>query len=105
MRRRTAEPPRQRTAPLIRRSPGIFDFQSFLEANDVARRIATYVDSAAIYSQGDVATDVLYIQEGAVKLAVLSKRGKEAIVGILVQGDFFGEGCLAGQAVRMSSAS
>jgi CRP/FNR family cyclic AMP-dependent transcriptional regulator len=88
-----------------KRPPRSFDFQSFLDANGVAGRLATYADSAVIYSQGDAAADVLYIQDGSVKLTVLSKRGKEAVVGILPKGDFFGEGCLAGQPVRMASAS
>jgi CRP/FNR family cyclic AMP-dependent transcriptional regulator len=103
--RRAARPAKKQTPPLAKRLPRIFDLQSFLDSNGVARRIATYADSAVIYAQGDAAGDVLYIQEGAVKLAVLSKRGKEAVVGILAKGDFFGEGCLAGQPLRMASAS
>ena len=58
-----------------------------------------------IFSQGDPATDVFYIQEGSVKLSVLSRTGKEAVVGMLGPGDFFGEGCLAGQPRRMATAS
>src|SRR5690242_4359349 len=105
MTRRTAGPSNKSTAPITRRLPRIFDFQSFLDANGFAGRTATYPDNATIYLQGAIAGDVLYIQEGAVKLSVLSKRGKEAVVGILAKGDFFGEGCLAGQSVRMASAS
>jgi CRP/FNR family cyclic AMP-dependent transcriptional regulator len=96
---------KKQTPPLTKRPPRIFDLQSFLDSNGVPRRTVTYADGAIVYSQGDVAGDVLFIQEGAVKLAVLSKRGKEAVVGILARGDFFGEGCLAGQPRRMASAS
>jgi len=58
-----------------------------------------------LFSQGDPADAIFYIQSGKVKLTVISKQGKEAVVGILGANDFFGEGCLAGQSVRMSSAS
>ena len=64
-----------------------------------------YARSAVIFSQGDPATDVFYIQQGSVKLSVLSRTGKEAVVAILGPGDFFGEGCLAGQPRRMATAS
>ena len=58
-----------------------------------------------IFSQGDAADAVFYIQDGKIKLTVVSHQGKEAVVAILERGDFFGEGCLAGQAVRMASAT
>jgi len=58
-----------------------------------------------IFAQGDPATDVLYIQEGEVKLSVLSKTGREAVIAMLGPGDFFGEGCLAGQLMRMGTAT
>jgi CRP/FNR family cyclic AMP-dependent transcriptional regulator len=58
-----------------------------------------------IFAQGDAADAVFYIQKGKIKLTVLSTNGKEATIGILEEGDFFGEGCLAGQRVRMGSAS
>jgi CRP-like cAMP-binding protein len=64
-----------------------------------------YARSAVIFSQGDLAADVFYIQQGSVKLSVLSRTGKEAVVAILGAGDFFGEGCLAGQPRRMATAS
>jgi CRP-like cAMP-binding protein len=64
-----------------------------------------YVRSAVVFAQGDPAADVFYIQQGSVKLSVLSRTGKEAVVGILGPGDFFGEGCLAGQSRRMATAS
>lgn len=87
--------------------PGLppFDLQSFLDSAGVARRIANYSRSAVIFSQGDAATDVFYIQQGSVKLSVLSRTGKEAVVAVLGQGDFFGEGCLAEQPRRIATAS
>ena len=82
-----------------------FDVQRFLDSAGVARTIRKYPRSAIIFSQGDEATDVFYIQQGTVRLSVLSRSGKEAIVAVLGQGDFFGEGCLAGQARRIATAS
>jgi CRP-like cAMP-binding protein len=71
----------------------------------VARTIRNYARSAVIFSQGDAANDVFYIQSGSVKLSVLSRTGKEAVVAVLGQGDFFGEGCLAAQPRRIATAS
>ena len=68
-------------------------------------RIAKYRRSAVIFSQGDPATEVMYLQQGSVKLSVLSRTGKEAIISVLQPGDFFGEGCLAGQPLRMATAA
>jgi CRP/FNR family transcriptional regulator, cyclic AMP receptor protein len=82
-----------------------FDLQSFLESAGAARTIRKYARSAVIFSQGDFATDVFYMQQGSVKLSVLSRTGKEAVVAILSRGDFFGEGCLAAQPRRMATAS
>jgi len=82
-----------------------FDLHTFLDSAGIARKISKYRPSAVIFSQGDPATDVFYLQEGSVKLSVLSRTGKEAVVGMLGPGDFFGEGCLAGQPRRMATAS
>jgi CRP-like cAMP-binding protein len=82
-----------------------FDAQAFLESSGMAKRIVVYPRSATIFSQGEPCDSVLYIQKGEVKLSVLSKTGREAVVAILGPGDFFGEGCLAGQPVRMGSAT
>ena len=82
-----------------------FDLTTFLDSAGIARRIRKYARAAIVFSQGDPATHVYYIQKGTVKLAVLSKKGKEAVVGILGAGAFFGEGCLAGQPRRMATAS
>ena len=72
------------------------DLDSCLEQAGIARTIATYAPSAVIFSQGAPATDVFYLQQGSVKLSVLSRTGKEAVVAILGPGEFFGEGSLAG---------
>jgi CRP/FNR family cyclic AMP-dependent transcriptional regulator len=82
-----------------------FDAQAFLDTAGVARRVVEYAAKAPIYQQGDPADAVIYLQTGRVKLSVLSAAGKEAVVGVLEPGDFFGEGCLAGQSVRMGSAT
>lgn len=82
-----------------------FDLQTFLDSAGIARTIATYEPSDVVFSQGDVASAVFYIQQGSIKLSVLSRTGKEAVVAILGEGDFFGEGCLAGQPRRMATAS
>ncbi len=82
-----------------------FDAQAFLHSTGLARKVETYRKSQKIYSQGDPATSVMYIQEGGVKLSVVNEVGKEAVVAILGPNDFFGEGCLAGQGIRMGTAS
>ncbi len=82
-----------------------FDVERFLNSTRIARRVIGYRTGDVIYRQDDAATSVLYIQAGRVKLSVVSPRGKEAIVGVLARGDFLGEGCLAGQTVRMSTAT
>jgi len=82
-----------------------FDLISFLESAGISRAVAKYARSAVVFSQGDPATQVYYLQQGSIKLSVLSRTGKEAVVAMLVPGDFFGEGCLGGQPRRMSTAS
>lgn len=82
-----------------------FDLQSFLESAGISRTIITYPKGAALFSQGDPANQVFYLQHGSVKLSVISKTGKEAIVAMLNAGDFFGEGCLAGQPRLMATAT
>ena len=81
-----------------------FDMTVFLTKANRGRATAEYRTNDRIFVQGDPANAVFYIKEGKVKLTVLSKQGKEAVVAILGVGDFFGEGCLAGQPVRMGSA-
>jgi CRP/FNR family cyclic AMP-dependent transcriptional regulator len=82
-----------------------FDPQTFLSTIDGGRTIAAFPKRQTIFAQGDSSDAVFYIQEGKVKLTVLSSAGKEATIGILNEGDFFGEGCLAGQPLRMCSAT
>jgi CRP/FNR family cyclic AMP-dependent transcriptional regulator len=82
-----------------------FDAQAFLDSAGVKRTIKEFKRAGVVYSQGDTAKNVLYLQEGGVKLSVVSESGKEAVVAILGPGDFFGEGCMAGQTVRMGSAT
>ncbi len=82
-----------------------FNAQAFLDSVGIAKTAVKYGRGEAIFTQGEVCEHVLYIQSGGVKLSVLSKAGKEAVVAMLGPGDFFGEGCLAGQTVRMGSAT
>jgi len=81
-----------------------FDVQGFLKSAGVVARIVRFATGALVFSQGAQANSVFYVQEGGAKLAVLSLAGKEAVVAMLGPGDFFGEGCLAGQALRMGTA-
>jgi len=82
-----------------------FDPKIFLAKVGEGRTIAAYDKSDVIYSQGDPADAIFFIRAGKVKLTVVSKRGREAVIAILGAGDFFGEGCLAGQPRRMASAA
>jgi CRP/FNR family cyclic AMP-dependent transcriptional regulator len=82
-----------------------FDAQSFLDSAGVARKVVEFPKKATIFGQGDAATHVMYLQQGGVKLSVVNATGKEAVVATLKPGDFFGEGCLAGQPIRMGSAT
>jgi CRP/FNR family cyclic AMP-dependent transcriptional regulator len=84
---------------------GAFNVQVFLDSTGVARRIVKFRRAEKIYSQGDPSKGVKYIQNGGVKLSVVNEGGKEAVVAILGPGDFFGEGCLAGQPVCMGTAT
>jgi len=82
-----------------------FNAQAFLDSSGVAKTIREYGRGESIFTQGDPCEHVHYIQTGGVKLSVLSKAGREAVVAMLGPGDFFGEGCLAGQPIRMGSAT
>jgi CRP/FNR family cyclic AMP-dependent transcriptional regulator len=82
-----------------------FNPQTFLSTIDGGRKKLTLPKKQKVFSQGDSADSVFYIQKGKVKLSVVAKGGKEATIGILNEGDFFGEGCLTGQAFRMCSAA
>ena len=78
-----------------------FDPRSFLATIGEGRTVVAFPKKQRIFAQGDAADAVFYIQEGKVRLTVVSKLGKEATLGILSEGQFFGEGSLAGQALRM----
>jgi CRP-like cAMP-binding protein len=82
-----------------------FNAQAFLHSEGSSRRIVEYLPGETIFTQGDACSHVLYIHKGGVKLSVRSKVGREAVVAMLGPGDFFGEGCLAGQTVRIGSAT
>jgi CRP/FNR family transcriptional regulator, cyclic AMP receptor protein len=82
-----------------------FDPKIFLSTMDGGRKIAAFPKKQPIFVQGDPSDAVFYIQEGKVRLTVVSKIGKEATIGILNKGDFFGEGCLTGQPLRLCSAT
>ena len=92
---RSVEPKRRRA----------FDVEAYLESTSPARKVVKYRRGDVIFAQGDPANDVKYIQHGAIKLSVLSRIGKEAVVAMLAPGDFFGEGALAGQSVRIGTAT
>jgi CRP/FNR family transcriptional regulator, cyclic AMP receptor protein len=81
-----------------------FDPNALLKKLGKGKRTREYRNKQVVFSQGDAADAVFYIQSGKVKLTVVSTRGKEAVIGVLEEGSFFGEGCLAGQPLRMATA-
>ena len=83
----------------------VFDVEVFLDSTGAARAIQKFEPKEIVFSQGDICKDVMYIQKGHVKLSVVSKTGKEAVVAMLKPGDFVGEGGLAGQPVRIATAT
>ena len=85
-------------------NPVLFDLGLFFETAARGRSIATHQKNAVIFSQGDAADAVFYIKEGKVKIVVVSKQGKEAVVALLGADEFFGEGCLIGQPKRLAAA-
>ena len=82
-----------------------FNAQAFLDSAGLARTVATYRKGETVYAQGDVCKAIMYLQKGEVKLSVLSKTGRKAIVTVVGPGNFFGEGALAGQPLRIASAT
>ena len=84
---------------------GLFHAQKFLDTAGVARKVMEYSRGESIYSQGQAAGTVMYIQKGGVKLSVVNGSGKEAVVAMFGPTDFFGEGCMAGQTVRMGTTT
>src|SRR3954453_23354740 len=83
---------------------GAFDPRAFLARPEAGKTIERYAKNQKIFSQGDVADTVFYIQRGKVKITVLSGHGKEAVVGIFAEGQFFGEGCLDGAGLRTATS-
>jgi CRP/FNR family cyclic AMP-dependent transcriptional regulator len=82
-----------------------FNAQAFLDSAGVARKVVEFKKKETIFSQGDEGKHVLYLQKGGVKLSVINETGKEAVVAVLAPGDFFGEGCLTGQPLRIGTAT
>ena len=93
------------TSVVAAKKLGKFNPKVFLSTVDGGRKIAPFPKNQTIFVQGDSSDAVFYIQKGKVKLTVVSQSGKEATIGILNEGDFFGEGCLTGQPLRMCSAT
>jgi CRP-like cAMP-binding protein len=96
---------------MVRRSPraksasAAFDVTRFLASTGLGKRVCTFRNREIVFAQGDPAEHVMYIQEGGVKLSVVNEPGKEAVLGIFGPDDFLGERCLAGESIRMATAS
>jgi CRP/FNR family cyclic AMP-dependent transcriptional regulator len=82
-----------------------FNPQLFLDTGGIARKVTEYRRGESIYSQGEAADTVMYVQKGGVKFSVVNGSGKEAVVAMFGPNDFFGEGCMAGQTIRMGTAT
>ncbi len=93
------------TAELANKKSREFNPNTFLATIGEGRKNLAFASKQGIFAQGDIADAVFYIQKGRVKLTVVSKTGREATIGMLTGGDFFGEGALAGQVLRMGSAA
>src|SRR4026209_1691506 len=98
MAKRSKPPPKSRGV-------GQFDPAEFLETAAKGRVVSTHPKKQIIFAQGDVADAVIYIKKGKVKITVVSKQGKEAVVAILSADEFLGEGCLIGQPKRLATAT
>jgi CRP/FNR family transcriptional regulator, cyclic AMP receptor protein len=88
-----------------RATPPAFDAEALLTSAGAASRVVTYSKGTVVFSQGQPSDAVMYIQKGSIKISVLSRKGKEAVVAMLGPGDFFGEGALTGQSVRIGTAT
>jgi CRP/FNR family transcriptional regulator, cyclic AMP receptor protein len=82
-----------------------FDVETYLASTGGAHKVVLYRRGGVVFAQGDRGRDVRYLQKGAIKLSVISQNGKEAVVAMLGPGDFFGEGVLAGQSIRIATAT
>ncbi len=94
-----------RVLPLVPGAVAAFDAQVFFDAFGVGKSVRPYGRKETIFRQGDAGHDVFFVESGGVKLSVASKTNGEAVVGTLGPGDFFGEECLAGQPIRLSTAA
>jgi CRP/FNR family cyclic AMP-dependent transcriptional regulator len=100
------KPRHQKVGPAMKRKAKLpFDPKAFLSKVNGGQRVADYRKDQIVFTQGDPSDAVFYIQSGKVKKTVVSEQGKEAVVALLGAGDFFGEGCLAGEALRLSTVS
>src|ERR671913_1233656 len=98
--------PRAKTRPAApRQKRPAFDAEAFLRSAGATRRVATYPKGRVVFSQGQPSDTIMYIQKGGIKISVLSRTGKEAVVAMLGPGDFFGEGALTGQSIRIGTAT
>jgi CRP/FNR family cyclic AMP-dependent transcriptional regulator len=91
--------------PPARPAKTFFNAQHFLDSVGIARKTAEFRRNEVVFAQGDPSSDVYYVKKGGIKLSIVNENGKEAVVAILGPGDFFGEGCLAGQLLRIGSAT
>jgi CRP/FNR family cyclic AMP-dependent transcriptional regulator len=83
----------------------VFNVKQFLDSTGLGRKVGKFAKKQTVFAQGDSAKNVMYIQEGGVRLSVVNETGREAVVAILGPGDFFGEGSLAGQSICMATAT
>ena len=90
---------------MARKKPRAFDVEAFLDSSGVSRKVLEFRPRDVVFAQGDPSDSVMYIQQGSVKISVLSEAGKEAVIAMLGPGEFFGEGALAAQPVRMATAT
>src|SRR5579862_8730114 len=97
--------PSQRRAPMSKPPKDVFEAKAFLAKVGDGKAIVEFHKNQKVFEQGDVAETVFYIQKGKVKLTVLSEQGKEAVVAILEPGHFFGEGCMNGHKLRISTTT
>ena len=102
--RRVSAPVSRSSKKANSRTP-VFDVKFFLDSTGLGRKVSKFGGKETVFAQGDPATEVMYIQEGGVKLSVVNETGREAVVAVLGPGDFFGEGCLAGQTICMATAT
>lgn len=92
-------------AKIKRKAKSVFDVEKYLETAGVKRKIIPFRKNQIIFSQGDAGHSVYYLQHGQIKITVTSSGGREAVIALLGKGEFFGEGCIAGQPLRVSTAT